>query len=126
MKLTIPLSLLVLVLFADPALALRCGNRIVSDGDPMAKVLKYCGDPVSVQSRTVYRGGIPRSVSRTDTDNDGRRFSDEELLIHQRSVVEVIVEEWTYNFGPRKFMRLIRFENGLVTGVEKLGYGYLD
>ncbi len=37
---------------------------------------------------------------------------------------EVVVEEWTYNFGPRRLMRVIRFENGLVTSIRQLGYGY--
>ena len=48
------------------------------------------------------------------------------MLINDRSYVEVIVEEWTYNFGPRKLMRIIRFENGLVADVKELGYGYRD
>ncbi|HIE82372.1 MAG TPA: DUF2845 domain-containing protein, partial [Dehalococcoidia bacterium] len=30
----------------------------------------------------------------------------------------------TYNFGSRRFMRSIRFENGIVTSIETLGYGY--
>ncbi len=53
-------------------------------------------------------------------------ISQQELLIHDRSVVEVLIEEWTYNFGPHKLMRIVRFENGLVAEIDHLGYGYTD
>lgn len=117
------LLFLLLVFFAaDPALALRCGNKLVSEGDPMAKVLNFCGDPVSVQQRTIVKQGVPRSRIR---NRDLNPF-DDELLINTRSYVEVLVEEWTYNFGPRKFMRVIRFENGLVADVKELRSGYRE
>jgi hypothetical protein len=100
------------------------------EGDPQAKVLRFCGEPVSVQHRTIYRSGIPRQrfVTGTSLQNPDAEFevSHEELLIHDRSVVEVLVEEWTYNFGPHKLMRIVRFENGLVAEVDQLGYGYND
>lgn len=40
------------------------------------------------------------------------------------AVVEVPVEVWTYNFGPYKLMRRVRFVDGLVEEIETLGYGY--
>ncbi len=120
------LCFFILLVFVEPAFALRCGNKLVSEGDPKAKILKYCGDPAAIDYRTIYRSGIPRTLSRSDAHISARHISDEELLIHQRSVVEVQVEEWTYNFGPRRFMRMVRFENGLVVKVTDLGYGYLE
>jgi len=39
-------------------------------------------------------------------------------------MVEVPVEYWTYNFGPNKLMRRIRFVDGLVEEIETLDYGY--
>ena len=39
-------------------------------------------------------------------------------------MVEVPVEVWTYNFGPYKLMRRVRFVDGLVEEIETLGYGY--
>ena len=39
---------------------------------------------------------------------------------------DVRVEEWTYNFGPRKLMRLIRLENGVVADIQELGYGFRE
>ena len=123
-RLLLPVFALFALLAAEPALALRCGNKLVLRGDPMAKVLKYCGEPVSVQQRSIVRRGFPRS--RVFRDRNLRGFDDEELLIHDRSYVEVLVDEWTYNFGPRKLMRIIRFENGLVADVKELGYGFRE
>jgi hypothetical protein len=113
-----------LVLAATPALAFRCGNRIVSDGDHYSKVLKICGEPTGVQERVIYREGVTRPRFRVEGPN-GLRY-DQEVLQYDRSYVEVLVEEWTYNFGPRRLMQLVRFENGFVVEVDQLGYGYRE
>ena len=44
--------------------------------------------------------------------------------IADRAYEEVVVEEWTYNFGPRRLMRQVIFENGFVRSIKQLGYGY--
>jgi uncharacterized protein YvpB len=36
----------------------------------------------------------------------------------------VPVEIWTYNFGPYKLMRRVRFVDGFVEDIETLGYGH--
>jgi hypothetical protein len=117
---------LALLFFMESAFALRCGTRLVSEGDHQLKIEKYCGEPTAVTVRTIYRSGIPASRYRHSRQQISRANSGEELLIHNRSVEEVLIEEWTYNFGPRRLMRVIRFENGLVTSVSELGYGYID
>jgi|SRR5690606_9338401 len=89
---------------------LRCGNKVISRGDHVTRVLRYCGEPTAVQSWVVQRGVVGfGSVLRP-----GFGF-----------VEDVLIEEWTYNFGPQKLMRQIRFANGFVEKVEHLGYGYL-
>lgn len=119
-----------IMLLAEPALAFRCKGKLVMEGDPQIKVLKFCGEPASVQQRTIYRSGIPRRFvsSQTALESNGGEISvsREELLIHDRSVVEVLVEDWTYNFGPHKLIRVVHFENGLVTDIDRLGYGYTE
>jgi hypothetical protein len=124
------LLLVAAALLAEPALALRCKGRIVSEGDPQAKVLRFCGAPTSTQQSLIYRSGIPRvpvtSGLSTATGDSEFGAVREELLIHERSLVEVLVEEWTYNLGPHKLMRIVRFENGLVTDVRQLGYGFRE
>jgi len=117
------LLLCLLTTLSTPALALRCGSKIVRNGDHQAKILNICGEPTAVKVHNIYRSGIPASGIRITEHDHG--VSDE-LIVHNRSVIEVVVEEWTYNFGPRKLMRVIRFENGFVTSVKRLGYGYRD
>ena len=46
------------------------------------------------------------------------------LYTYGDAMVEVPVEIWTYNFGPYKLMRRVRFVDGLVEEIETLGYGY--
>ena len=117
------LLLICILAISEPALALRCGSRLVNDGDHKTKILKYCGEPASVQVRTIYRAGYPRQlIRRHGHDSDGH----DPLLIADRAYVEVVVEEWTYNFGPRRLMRTILFENGLVVSIKRLHYGYLE
>lgn len=108
---------------ALPAEGMRCGGRIVSSGDPKAKVADLCGDPDSKERRTVYRAGLPRG--RTLDDIEHRDTStDRELLIHDRSVVEVVVDVWVYNPGKRRLMREVVFEDNRVVEINALGRGY--
>jgi hypothetical protein len=116
---------LTLLTFLPPAAQamLRCGNQIITPGDPQAKVAAHCGEPVSVKSVNVLRAGIPRW--QTPSFSGARRpVSSRELLHHQRSVVQVPVEIWLYNLGPNKLMKEVEFEEGRVVGMESLGYGY--
>lgn len=106
-------AVLVLGLLAcSPAFAFRCGTKLVSEGDTRAQVAAKCGEPTDiVNMASVFRrpvvyghGGRPYYV--------GENF------------IEVPVESWIYNLGPNKLMRRLRFEGGLVTEIETLGYGY--
>ena len=111
-----------LLLAAGPVEAFRCGAKVVSEGDHYSKVLKYCGEPIGVQERLIYREG--RTRPRVVLDGPNGLRMDREVASYERSYVEVAVEEWTYNFGPRRLMQLVRFENGFVAEVEQLGYGF--
>lgn len=122
--------LLALLGLSAPALAMRCGTRIVSDGDVQAKVLKYCGEPMQTQQRIGYRTGffpdlrVRRSLAATST---GGAAAATVVLRHGFvGQTEVIVEEWLYNFGPNKLMRRVTFENGLVVDVQTLGRGFRE
>jgi len=37
---------------------------------------------------------------------------------------KVRVEEWTYNFGPQRFLQIYRFENGEVVEMKFGDYGF--
>ena len=101
-----------LLAFALPASAdgMRCGSKLMTTGDPRAKVLQFCGEPADVQTRSILR--------RPTFDFGGRIYS------YGDGFVEVPVEIWTYNFGPYKLMRQIRFVDGRIEDIETLGYGY--
>ena len=95
-------------LLAGPAqAAMRCGSKLVTNGDHKVEVLHKCGEPVLKE----YRGF--RYQSYPPYHSHG---------LH--SVIGADVEEWTYNFGPRRFMRLVRFANSKVERVIVLDYGY--
>jgi hypothetical protein len=94
--------------WAGPAAAdsMRCGSKLMTTGDPSAKVEALCGPPVGIERREImrsysYHRGIP-----------------------VRGSFEVSVEFWTYNFGPNKLMYRLRFEDGLLVDVETLGHGF--
>lgn len=99
------------LLAGSPAFAMRCGTKLVSEGDTRAEVLAKCGDPADkVTLQSVYR--------RPMIWANGRPYYIGE------DFMEVPVESWVYNFGPNKLMRKVRFENGIVADIETLGYGY--
>jgi hypothetical protein len=105
---------LIAAALAAPAHAdgMRCGGRLIRDGDPRAQVRAFCGDPADVQTRSILRRPIYNVGGRQVFFGD--------------ALVEIPVETWTYNFGPNKLMRRVRFVDGIVEEVETLGYGYND
>ena len=102
---------------AQAAEGMRCGPRLVSTGDPQYVVQERCGPPDAVSQRMETRrvtdvvqmpcpsGMCARAVERT---------------------VEVMIEEWTYDFGKRRFLQFVQFVNGRVDRVVSGGYGYKD
>lgn len=116
------------LLLAGPASAFRCGSKLVREGDPQARVRSVCGDPVATTRSVIYRSGIPvaRDAIAVSDGETRMAITRDELLLHQRSLVEVQVEEWTYNFGPHRLLRVVRFEDGVVVGTRHVGYGWQD
>lgn len=92
--------------------AMRCGNKLVRDGDTRLAVLEICGEPSDVQTRTILRRPYYNVQGRRIYFGDGYN--------------EVPVEIWTYNFGPYKLQRRVRIVDGLVEEIETLGYGYRE
>lgn len=88
---------------------MRCRSALITVGDRQSEVVSKCGDPDDVIERLVYKSLAVR-------DRYGNAY--------REVTVPVTIEEWTYNFGPRRFMRLLRFENGELKDIDTLGYGY--
>jgi hypothetical protein len=99
------------------ALSIRCGVRLISEGDLKPKVLAECGEPDHVEiweEERIYR-------YRYKTREDSRYHG----YLEPRYIKDiVVVEEWTYNRGRHRFMDHIRFENGKVKRIETGDYGY--
>ena len=86
--------------------SMRCGTKLMTDGDPADKVLAFCGEPASIERREILRSyGYYRGMT-----------------VH--SSFEVSLEIWTYNFGSHKLMYRLRFEDGLLVDVDTLSHGY--
>ena len=106
------------LLASDPAHALRCGNRIIKDGMDETRVIELCGEPVSRRHLGyVLRPYILKRPVGAPGLNQTRH-------VYGGYHEELLVTELTFNFGPRKLMRIIRFEGGLLTSIRTAGYGY--
>ena len=99
--------------------AFRCGSWVISQGDTKFEVLSKCGDPDFVEYWEQVRIRRDYGRPRVYEDDYGRTYEE------PRYVKEYVdVEEWTYNFGPRKFIRYLRFENGKLRRIRTGDYGY--
>lgn len=94
---------LLLALASPAAHALRCGNRLVVDGDADYRVRDRCGEPYWSERYTrieiIGRDG-PVELQR-----------------------EVQFDVWYYNFGPRQLLRRLEFRDGRLQHEGTLGYG---
>jgi hypothetical protein len=91
--------------------SMRCGNRLVSQGDPKGKVLSLCGEPSAISLESVISG--PAFV------NYGYDYS-----FIGPAWREVPVEIWTYNFGSSRLLRRLRFIGDELVDIRTSGYGY--
>ncbi|CAB1058091.1 hypothetical protein D1BOALGB6SA_2847 [Olavius sp. associated proteobacterium Delta 1] len=108
------------------ASSLRCGVRLITVGDYKDRVLSECGEPDHVQvweeERVYSFRHHPRYYGVYDNyeyvnpaDRAGSPYRTRKL---------VIVEEWTYNHGPTRFLDHLRLENGIVRSIASGDYGY--
>lgn len=93
--------------FADECM--RRSGRLVCVGDCMAEVLMTCGAPdFSGRVRTDVTG------ERDVVHIGGAAFA-------SASATAGAVERWVYVLGPGRYMRLLTFENGVLTRIETGG-----
>ena len=106
-----------------PARAFYCGNRLVSPGEPQTLVWYKCGAPDFTTWRVSYRTPSEHHGLGAGTRHFGfrtRHFGG----AAPHGYVPVVIEVWVYNFGPRRFLQELSFENGELIEIEPLGYGY--
>ena len=97
-----------LISSAASADTLRCGSKLISEGDPIEKVREYCGEPVATKRTWITRQ--PRF-----------EYGGQEIPFPGSE--DVPVDLWTYDFGASKLMRRIRLVAGKVESIETLGHG---
>ncbi len=81
----------------------RNGNTL-NIGDTKVEVIRKCGSPAYRDSR-----------------------EDERVIVSDRlsALRETLrIDEWTYNFGPRRFLLHLTFENGRLREIESGDYGF--
>jgi hypothetical protein len=76
---------------------LRCDGRLVGTGADAAEVLAVCGTPAW---RDPWRYPGARGAGYAADD-----------------------EEWYYDFGPTRLLRILRFRHGRLVAIESDGYG---
>ena len=93
---------------------LRCGTRLVSVGDSSFQVKSLCGTPDDVQQRTEVRT-VRRAVSVPCSVGYCQSMVED--------TIQVQIEEWTYDFGPQRFIQFLTFANGKLQVVTSGPYG---
>lgn len=110
--------------FAAPALAdgMRCGNRLISDGDLMYEVKNVCGAPDQATQRTERRI-VSRVVQSTCYDARGQAYVCTTVV---QEAIEVLLDEWYYDFGRSVLVKTVTFESGRLVRVVSGSYGTKD
>lgn len=94
--------------------SMRCGSRLVSQGDGKDKVRTLCGEPSAVSV-----AGVVRRAPRYEYGYGYNRYE-----YYGAGWVEMPVEVWTYNFGSHKLLRKLRFVGDELDEIRTDGYGY--
>ena len=99
--------------------SLACEGRIVSSGDSRYEVKSVCGEPDDVSQRVEYRT-VRGRVSGPCTREAGKIRCSQT----REQVVEVVVDEWIYDFGSNRFIEYLTFEQGHLVSVRTGSYGH--
>jgi hypothetical protein len=97
---------------------MRCGSRLVSEGDLLYDVRSRCGDPDATSQRVEYR--------TVRTFVNGPCYQEQGQLRCGRVVertIEVVIDEWVYDQGSHRFVRYLTFEQGRLANVRTGRYG---
>ncbi len=98
--------------------SIRCGDQLASNGASLYEVKSICGDPdmatQRVEQRTIYQRAIGPCVAV-----QGRTVCGGTV----QQVVDIVVDDWTFDFGSNRFITYVRFENGRLVQVTHGGYG---
>jgi hypothetical protein len=145
---TILLSIMGMLLLIPNTYAytsLRCNDSLVSLGDSRQDVEGACGPPTFIdtkqEERTVKKyqkafkkhpdeqgqgaqNGVDKQKHKGEYWGDKRHLDRDYRLVNERTFL-INIEEWTYNFGPDRFIQTLAFENGELVSITAGGYGFV-
>lgn len=96
-----------------------CKGRIVGTGASRYEVRSVCGEPDDVSQRVEYRTLRGRVAGPCTRQGDRIVCSDT-----REHVIEVVIDEWLYDFGKNRFIQYLTFEQGRLVTVRSGGYGH--
>ena len=101
-----------------------CNGKLVSVGLTKYEIVSRCGEPDYKDFR--YEKRIKRDYYRDlFLSGDPYRYRDREKYREPLFVdEEVLIEEWSYNLGPTRFIRFLIFENGRLVDILTGDYGF--
>jgi hypothetical protein len=101
-----------------------CGNNLITEGTSRFEVLSRCGEPDYKEIRFEKR--IQRDYYRDLFMSEQWRWYREKELYREPylAVEDILIEEWTYNLGPTRFIRYLIFENGRLVDIKTGDYGF--
>ena len=100
----------------------RCNNKIVSLGESKIEVMKKCGEPTYTYARREEKIIKKYKKNTHNIEEDNHTDIDEKYLVEVHRI-GIIIEEWTYNFGPTLFIRTFIFKNNRLVAIKTGGYG---
>ena len=112
----------IFLLSSASAFGFRCGRKIVTENMHEAQVLRACGEPASARRIGYALRGTYVPYRRTVAPG----MNLERFPGYGHYVEEVELVEYIYNFGPRKLMRRLMFEGGVLVRIDTIGYGYRE
>lgn len=117
------LHLLGLCLFiSQPVWALRCGHELIELGYTKQEVFDKCGDPESIDTH-VERRATGSFIGSSQFSNQAVPNSALNYGQQIYGEVDVVVDEWIYDFGRRRLQQYLRFENGRLRDIQTLSRG---
>ena len=118
--------LLLGLLMSQTVFALRCGPYVINEGMFKEEVYGKCGRATSMSSHIEKRSTGNIVQNQQYFGRQGNAFPNSSFGYGQDYyvVVDVIVDEWIYNFGSSRIQQYLRFENGKLMEIRNLSRGY--
>ena len=111
---TFLLAGMMVLLLPLAAFGFRWGGKIVRVGDTKAAVEAKCGTPTSTEVSSAVTTGDNTSGARHRFDQPQKSYNE----------VTQTIETWTYDFGPSKLIRILRFQGDTLKSMNTGGYGF--